>query len=215
MTTTTTNEASRPALRDSSPPRLPTPCEDPTNLNSANIKGTDEGFDEGTASEKEGEDSEDEWSETLTFEYMVAHEPFTALPVKYLLFTGWALAPPQFALGIGVDDMHEGYDLAHRLAPNEPVKDSSMLLAVLIHRLRDRTNLMVRATPVRSKEVGFVFYITTSWDDDFTETPAQRDTMNAMLREINWREDIKWYIVGTCADKWREDYNRPVLDRDA
>ncbi|KAK0474318.1 hypothetical protein EDD18DRAFT_1116682 [Armillaria luteobubalina] len=31
-------------------------------------------------------------------------------------------------------------------------------------------------------------------------SPIQRDTMNTILREINWREDIKWYIVGTWVD---------------
>ncbi|KAK0234277.1 hypothetical protein IW262DRAFT_1335566 [Armillaria fumosa] len=139
---------------------------------------------------------------------MAEHEPFAALPVNYLRFTGCARSPPEFALGIGVRDMKDGYDLAHCLAPNAPDPDSSVLLAVLIHGLRDRTNLHVRATPVRSKEVGFVFYVVTSWDEDFTDAPTQRDTMNAMLREINWREDMKWYIVGTWADKWHEDYNR-------
>ncbi len=38
----------------------------------------------GDYSEEKGKDSEHEWSkECLTFEYMVAHEPFTALPVHY------------------------------------------------------------------------------------------------------------------------------------
>ncbi len=201
-TTTTTNEATRP--------------------NAVNIKARDEQFDEGVFSgeegnnneeegdysEEKGKDSEHEWSkECLTFEYMVAHEPFTALPVHYLPFPGCALPPPQFALGIGVDDMDDGFELARRLAPNELVEDSSMLLAILLHRLRDRTKLNVRATPVCSKEVGFVFYIVTSWDENFDEAPAQRDIMNAMLREISWREnEIKWYIVGTWMDKYREVY---------
>ncbi|SJL04251.1 uncharacterized protein ARMOST_07612 [Armillaria ostoyae] len=39
-----------------------------------------------------------------------------------------------FALGIGVDDMDDGFELAHHLAPNEPVEDSSMLLAILLRR---------------------------------------------------------------------------------
>lgn len=207
MTTTTTNVATHPS-----------------NLNAVNTKRTDGQFelDEGAASKEEsdviqegdddgGEEGDDyvpEWSKSLTFEYMAEHEPFAGLPVNYLRFTGWARSPPMFALGIGVRDMKNGYDLARRLVPNEPDKDSSLLLAVLIHALRDRTNLHVRATPVRSKEVRFVFYIVTSWDEDFTDAPTQRDTMNAMLREINWREDMKWYIVGTWADKWHEDYNR-------
>ncbi len=54
-----------------------------------------------------------------------------------------------------------------------------------------------------------------SWDDDFDETPAQRDTINAMLDEINWKDKVKWYIVGVWADKWHEDYNKPVRKRDA
>ncbi|PBK68062.1 hypothetical protein ARMSODRAFT_1005056 [Armillaria solidipes] len=206
MANTTTNEAARPS-----------------NLNAVNVRATEEQFDEGAASEDEGydseeedDDSEHEWSkESLTFKYMAAHEPFTALPVHYLRFTRCALLPPKFALGIGVDDMDDGFELARHLVPNEPVEDSSMLLTTLIRRLRDRTNLDVRATPVRSKEVGFVFYTVTSWDENFDEAPAQRDIMNAMLREINWRENIKWYIVGTWMDKYREDYNRPVLYRDA
>ncbi|KAK0437337.1 hypothetical protein EV421DRAFT_1828558 [Armillaria borealis] len=153
MANTTTNEAARPS-----------------NLNAVNLRTTEEQFDE---VRKRMTTSEHEWSkESLTFKYIAAHEPFTALPVHYLRFTGCALLPPKFALGIG---------LARRLVPNEPVEDSSMLLTTLIRRLRDRTNLNVRATPVRSKEVGFVFYI----------APAQRDIMNAMLREINWRDNIK------------------------
>ncbi|PBK80658.1 hypothetical protein ARMGADRAFT_827827 [Armillaria gallica] len=125
-----------------------------TTLNVVNIKELDEGF----TSEEEGEGSEDEWDESITFEYMAAHEPFTALPLDYLLITGWAHAPPKFALGIGVRDMDDGYDLALRLVPNEPVKNPSKLLGALLDRLRDHTNLTLRATPVRSKEVGFVFY---------------------------------------------------------
>ncbi|SJL11169.1 uncharacterized protein ARMOST_14572 [Armillaria ostoyae] len=204
MTTTT-------AIQDSSSSGVPSPYEGPHNVNAVNIKETDEGF----ASEEEGEDSEDDWDESLTFEHMAAHEPFSALPLDYLRITEWARAPPKFALGIGVRDMDDGYDLALRLVPNEPVKNPSKLLAALIDRLRDRTNLTLRATPVRSKEVGFVFYIATSWDDDFDETPAQRDTINAMLGEINWRHKSKWYIVGVWADKWREDYNKPVQNCDA
>ncbi|PBK72013.1 hypothetical protein ARMSODRAFT_1002931, partial [Armillaria solidipes] len=162
---------------------VPSPYEGPHYVNAVNIKETDEGF----ASEEEGEDSEDDWDETLTFEYMAAHEHFT-LPLDYLRITRWARAPPKFALGIGVRDMDDGHDLALRLVPNEPVKNTSKLLATLLHRLRNRTNLTLRATPVRSKEVGFVFYIATSWDDNFNETPAQRDTITAMLGEINWRD---------------------------
>ncbi|KAK0237055.1 hypothetical protein EDD85DRAFT_953051 [Armillaria nabsnona] len=101
--------------------------------------------------------------------------------------------------------MDDGYDLALRLVPNEPVKNPSKLLGALLDRLRD----------LRSKEVVFVFYIATSWDDDFKEIPAQRDTINAMLGEINWRDKIKWYIVGAWADKRREDYNKVVRKRDA
>ncbi|KAK0421892.1 hypothetical protein EV421DRAFT_1914869 [Armillaria borealis] len=210
MTTTTTNVATRAAFQESSPPGLPSPYEGPHNLKAVDIKGTGEQFDEGAASEEEGKDSEDEWHEALTLEYMAAHEPFAALPLDYLLITGWARAPPKFALGIGVRDMDDGYDLALRLVPNEPVKNPSKLLGALLDQLRDRTNLTLRATPVRSKEVGFVFYIATSWDDDFNGIPAQRDTINAMLSEINWRDKIKWYLVGVWADKWREDYNKAV-----
>lgn len=146
---------------------------------------------------------------------MTAHEPFAALPLDYLLITGWARGPPKFTLGIGVRDMDDGCDLALRLVPNEPVKNPSKLLGALLDRLRDRTNLTLRATPVRSKEVGFVFYIATSWDDDFKEIPAQRDTINAMLGEISWRDKIKWYIVGVWADKRREDYNKVARNSDA
>ncbi|KAK0207288.1 hypothetical protein IW262DRAFT_1420796 [Armillaria fumosa] len=217
MTTTATNV-------DSSALRLSTPCEGPSNVKVTDepladgAAGDEDGSDnedEGYDSEEDSDDSEEEWTKSFTFEYMAEHEPFTALPVNYLRVTRCARAPPLFALGIGVRDMNDGYDLARRLAPNEPDTDSCTLLGVLIRRLKERTNLNVRATPVRSKEVGYVFYIVTSWDDGFTDAPAQRDTMNAMLREINWRDDVKWYIVGTWADKWREDYSRPVLARDA
>ncbi|KAK0218692.1 hypothetical protein IW262DRAFT_1386888, partial [Armillaria fumosa] len=218
----TTTVATRAAFQDSSSPGLPSPYEGPHNLKAADIKGTGKQFDEGAASEEEGEDSEeegedseDEWHEALTLEYMAAHEPFAALSVDYLLITGWARAPPKFALGIGVRDMDDGYDLALRLVPNEPVKYPSMLLSALLDRLRDRTNLTFRLTPVHSKEVEFVFYIATSWDDDFNGIPAQRDTINAMLSEINWRDKIKWYLMGVWADKLRENYNKAVRKCDA
>lgn len=124
---------------------------------------------------------------------MAEHEPFTALPVKYLRLTKCARAPPLFALGISVRDMDDGYDLARRLVPKEPDEDSCALVGVLIRRLKDRKNLNVRAILVRSKEVGYMFV--TSWDDGFA------DAMNAVLRKINWRDEIKWYIVGAWADK--------------
>ncbi|KAK0207786.1 hypothetical protein IW262DRAFT_1418096 [Armillaria fumosa] len=177
----TTNVGTRAAFQDSSPPGLPSPYEGPHNLNAF-----DEGVaseEEGEDSEEEGEDSEDEWHEY----YGLRTEPFAALPLDYLLsHLGGPVLLQSLPYGIGVRDMDDGYDLALRLVPNEPL------------------------TPVRSKEVGFVFYIATSWDDDFTGIPAQRDTINAMLSEINWRDKIKWYLVGVWADKWREDYNTAV-----
>ncbi len=74
---------------------------------------------------------------------MATHEPFSALPLDYLLTTGWARASPKFALGIGIHDMDDGYDLALHLVVNEPVKNPSKLLGALIDRLRDRMNLML------------------------------------------------------------------------
>ncbi|KAK0491722.1 hypothetical protein EDD18DRAFT_1109474 [Armillaria luteobubalina] len=211
MTTITTNVDK--ALLGSSASRLSTPAEGPNNIKvtdeslgdyAAHDEDSSDSEDKGYDSEEDSDESEDEWTKSFTFEYMAEHEPFTALPVNYLRLTN-----------IGVCDMDDGYDLACHLMLNEPDADSCALLRVLIHRLKECTNLNIRATPVWSKEVGYVFYIVTSWDNRFKDVPAQRDTMNAMLREIGWRDEIKWYIMGTWADKWREDYSRPVLDGDA
>ncbi|KAK0491762.1 hypothetical protein EDD18DRAFT_1334603 [Armillaria luteobubalina] len=143
----------------------------PTN---SNIEVTEEPVSDGAVGDEDGSDSEDEGYDGEEDSDESEDE-----------WTKCARAPPLFALGIGVRDMDDGYDLARRLAPSKPDTDSCVLLGVLIRRHKKLTNLNIRATPVWLKAFGYELYMVTSWDNGFEDAPAQRDMMNATLREIN------------------------------